>query len=117
VIAKPAERSRAAVRRALVMACALFVLTAPAWSSQGAPQVIDWTQRGPPLVAVDWQPPISLPPRFRNHCRYDPHRAGWYCANHCGPDYQFYYCSPASFGCCHPGYGYCDWQGHLRCAP
>jgi hypothetical protein len=70
-----------------------------------------------PFVAVDWQPPSSLPPRFRNHCRYDPVRGRPYCANHCGPDYQFYFCSPESFGCCHPGYGYCDWKGHLRCAP
>lgn len=70
-----------------------------------------------PLTMVDWQPPLSLPRRFRNHCHYDLNRGGWYCANHCGPDYQVYYCSPASFGCCHPGYGYCDWQGHLRCAP
>jgi hypothetical protein len=72
---------------------------------------------GVPPVAVDWQGPRSLPPRFRNHCRYDPVRGRWYCANHCGPDYQFYFCSPESFGCCHPGYGYCDWKGHLRCAP
>ena len=70
-----------------------------------------------PLVAVDWQPPWSLPPRFRNHCRYDPLRGRSYCANHCGPDYQFYFCSQESFGCCHAGYGYCDWKGHLRCAP
>jgi hypothetical protein len=72
---------------------------------------------GAPLAAVDWQPPWSLPPRFRNHCRYEPIRRRPYCANHCGPDYQFYVCSPESFGCCHPGYGYCDWKGHLRCAP
>jgi len=70
-----------------------------------------------PSVAVDWQPPVSLPPRSRNHCRYDRFRGRWYCANHCGPDYQFYFCSPGSFGCCRSGFGYCDWQGHLRCAP
>lgn len=70
-----------------------------------------------PFAAVDWQPPLSLPPGFRNHCRYDPVRGRAYCANHCGPGYQFYFCSPESFGCCHPGYGYCDWKGHLRCAP
>lgn len=70
-----------------------------------------------PFVAADWQGPRSLPPRFRNHCRYDPIHGRWYCANHCGPDYQFYFCSPESFGCCHPGYGYCDWKGRLRCAP
>jgi hypothetical protein len=56
-----------------------------------------------------------LPVRFQNHC-------GWkwghfYCANHCGSDYQFYYCHDASFGCCHVGYGYCDYHGLLRCRP
>lgn len=70
-----------------------------------------------PFAMMDWQPPWSLPPRFRNHCRYDPIRGRAYCANHCGPGYQFYFCSLESFGCCHPGYGYCDWKGHLRCAP
>jgi len=69
------------------------------------------------FATVDWQPPRSLPARFRNHCRYDPIHGRAYCANHCGPDYQFYFCSQESFGCCHPGYGYCDWKGHLRCAP
>ena len=70
-----------------------------------------------PLAMVDWQPPWSLPPRFRNHCRYDHIHGRAYCANRCGPGYQFYFCSPESFGCCHPGSGYCDWKGHLRCAP
>jgi hypothetical protein len=70
-----------------------------------------------PLIAADWQDPQALPPRFRNHCRYDPMRGRWYCSNHCGADYQFYFCSRASFGCCRLGRGYCDWRGHLRCAP
>ncbi len=56
-----------------------------------------------------------LPRAFQNHC-------GWkwghfYCANHCGADYQFYYCNRVSFGCCHVGYGYCDYHGLLRCRP
>jgi hypothetical protein len=69
-----------------------------------------------PLIAADWQPPQALPRTFRNHCHFDG--AGrFYCSNHCGLDYQFYFCTPASFGCCRPGFGYCDWKGHLRCAP
>ena len=71
---------------------------------------------GRPVVRVDWQDPVLLPPRFRNHCRSD----WWgrpYCENHCGRGYEFYFCSPGSFGCCHVGYGYCDWHGHLRCHP
>ena len=70
-----------------------------------------------PLVRVDWQDPSALPPRFRNHCGV----GGWfgrpYCADHCGPGYQLYYCTPASFGCCSVGFGYCDDRGHLRCRP
>jgi hypothetical protein len=69
------------------------------------------------LVRVDWQPPLSLPPRFRNHCTIDNFSGRPYCENHCGSEYQFFYCSDASFGCCHLGRGYCDWNGHLRCAP
>jgi hypothetical protein len=71
----------------------------------------------PPAIGVDWQDPQALPPQFRNHCRYDPGRGRWYCSNHCGIDFQFYFCSHASFGCCRRGHGYCDRRGHLRCAP
>jgi len=67
------------------------------------------------IVRVDWQYPWQLPPRFRNHCRYDLFTARPYCSDHCGADYQFYYCSEASFGCCHLGRGFCDPSGLLRC--
>ena len=102
---------------AAIMASALTLSSANAWPS--AAQAADYGSAPgrAPIVAVDWQGPLSLPPRFRNHCSYDVDHGRWYCSNHCGIDYQFYFCSPASFGCCHPGYGYCDWNGHLRCAP
>lgn len=70
-----------------------------------------------PLIQVDWQGPRSLPPRFRNHCAYDAVSGRPYCSDHCGFDYQFYSCSRHSFGCCRPGFGYCDWNGWLRCHP
>jgi len=70
-----------------------------------------------PLIQVDWQVPQSLPPRFRNHCAYDPFSGRPYCSDHCGSDYQFYFCSRQSFGCCRVGFGYCDWTGLLRCHP
>ncbi len=111
--------SRLTVRfaAAATVGFALAVLTAfAAWSAPSQPRGVSGSP-AKPLVEVDWQGPLSLPPGFRNHCRFDVHRHRWYCANHCGPGYQFYFCSPASFGCCHPGYGYCDWKGHLRCAP
>jgi len=70
-----------------------------------------------PLILSDWQEPLDLPPRFRNHCSFDISRGRYYCSDHCGYDYQFYYCSKRSFGCCHIGLGYCDWDGLLRCRP
>jgi hypothetical protein len=69
------------------------------------------------LISVDWQTPEQLPPKFRNHCTAENFTDRPYCSNHCGIDYQFFYCSQASFGCCHLGHGYCDWDGHLRCSP
>ena len=69
------------------------------------------------VVRVDWQEPVQLPPRFRNHCAVERFSGRPYCADHCGLDYQFYYCSPTAFGCCHLGHGYCAWNGVLRCTP
>jgi len=96
---------------------ALTVLACVAWASVGAAgQAIDRAAGGP-VIRVDWQGPLSLPPRFRNHCGYDVRTGRPFCSNHCGFDYQFYYCSRGSFGCCHLGFGYCDDRGLLRCAP
>jgi hypothetical protein len=72
---------------------------------------------GAALIQVDWQGPKSLPPRFRNHCATDTFSRRAYCSDHCGFEYQFYYCSRQSFGCCRIGFGYCDWTGLLRCHP
>jgi hypothetical protein len=69
------------------------------------------------IIQVDWQDPATLPPRFRNHCSIDSWSGRPYCADHCGLGFQFYYCTPESFGCCRVGFGYCDWHGHLRCHP
>jgi hypothetical protein len=52
-----------------------------------------------PIVRVDWQYPRQLPSRFRNHCAHEYFTARPDCSDHCGGDYQFFYCSPASFGC------------------
>jgi hypothetical protein len=56
-----------------------------------------------------------LPPKFRNHCGF--HNGRFYCAHHCGPTYEFFYCSRISYGCCHIGDGYCDYRGFLACRP
>jgi hypothetical protein len=66
---------------------------------------------------VDWQVPSFLPPRLRNHCSIENFTGRPYCSDHCGSDYQVYYCSEGSFGCCHLGHGYCDFNGLLRCHP
>jgi hypothetical protein len=77
----------------------------------------DGSSAAPGVVRVDWQDPALLPPRFRNHCTSSDWWGRPYCENHCGRGYEFYFCSPDSFGCCHVGYGYCDWHGNLRCHP
>ena len=70
-----------------------------------------------PLVYFDPGEPAFLPRRFRNHCGFDVTYGRYYCSDRCGSDYQFYYCSRWSFGCCHIGVGYCDVAGLLRCRP
>jgi hypothetical protein len=69
------------------------------------------------LQRVDWQTPDQLPRLLRNHCAYDVESGRPYCSDHCGYNYQVYACSRHSFGCCRPGFGYCDWNGLLRCHP
>jgi hypothetical protein len=62
-----------------------------------------------------WAAMPLLPRRYLNHCGdYGGH---FVCADHCGVDYQIYYCSKAATGCCHIGEGYCDHTGKLRCMP
>jgi hypothetical protein len=69
------------------------------------------------VLLVDWQYPPSLPPGFRNRCSVDFFSGRPYCSDHCGSDYQFFYCSEESSGCCHLGRGYCAVNGVLRCSP
>jgi hypothetical protein len=111
----PADLRLVALRVAGVSVLALALLMGLTRSSLLRAGELNYTPAEAPLVRVDWQDPASLPPHFRNHCGFI--RGRWVCSNHCGIDYQFYFCSPASFGCCHAGYGYCDWNGSLRCAP
>jgi len=110
-------RRFARFRAALPVLACVCAAGGVAWPSQARVERQDFSDVSGPAIAVDWQDPQALPRRFRNHCRYDPVRRRWYCSNHCGLDFQFYFCSQASFGCCRLGHGYCDWHGHLRCAP
>ena len=96
------------------MLALVFSLT---WASlcPAAPAIVPLAD--PSLIKVDWQEPQSLPPRLRNHCHGDFYSGRPYCSDHCGYDYQVYFCSRESFGCCRVGFGYCDWNGLLRCHP
>jgi hypothetical protein len=97
---------------ALVLA-ACFAVISSGIAAPVAPPV------APPalLQHVDWQTPEQLPRRLRNHCAYDVESGRPYCSDRCGFNYQVYACSLGSFGCCRPGFGYCDWRGVLRCHP
>ena len=77
----------------------------------------DYSPAARPFVYPQWQDVQSLPRRFRNHCSFDVTHAIYYCSDHCGLDYQVYYCSRRSFGCCHVAHGYCDENGLVRCRP
>jgi hypothetical protein len=63
--------------------------------------------------SYSWQALPLLPRRYQNHCGF--YRGNFVCADHCGPTYQIYYCSPIAAGCCHVGEGYCGGDGSLRC--
>jgi hypothetical protein len=96
---------------------AVTLLTCIAWAFVCSAGHADEMAAGAALIQVDWQEPQSLPRRFRNHCAYEIFSGRPYCSDHCGSEYQFYYCSRQSFGCCRVGFGYCDWSGLLRCHP
>jgi hypothetical protein len=93
----------------MVLTCVTLAVAGPALASDIAPASA--------LIRVDWQGPLQLPRQFRNHCRVENFTGRPYCSDHCGSDYQFYFCSEASFGCCHLGHGYCGFDGVLRCHP
>ena len=68
-----------------------------------------------PQYSWSWAAMPLLPRRLQNHCGdYNGH---FICADHCGVDYQVYYCPATASGCCHIGLGYCDGAGRLRCSP
>jgi len=62
-----------------------------------------------------WAAMPPLPRRYQNHCIV--HDGRFVCSDHCGVDFQIYYCSKTVTGCCHVGRGYCDGTGKLRCSP
>ena len=74
-------------------------------------------RHSPPIeqFTYSWVAMPLLPHRYQNQCgNHDGH---YTCADHCGVDYQLYYCSRTATGCCRLGHGYCDGTGKLRCSP
>lgn len=72
--------------------------------------------RPAPVVEQFSYTPFALPPLpvlHQNHC--GTVNGHFVCADHCGVDYQVYFCPATASGCCHVGYGYCDAGGQLRC--
>ena len=98
-------------------ALALSLLIGVGWISACPADAADGTLASGYYIHADWQEPAFLPPRFRNHCSIENFTGRPYCSDHCGSDYQVYYCSEGSFGCCRLGHGYCDFNGLLRCHP
>lgn len=101
----------------MMRAFALGLLICMAWAQTCAAAVPEFGPVNGPVALADWQYPQFLPPRLRNHCGSEYFTGRPYCADHCGGGYQIFYCSQASFGCCHLGRGYCDAGGVLRCSP
>ena len=98
-------------------AAATLALAVVVWASACFAGAATDLPRGGATLRVDWQVPEYLPPRFRNHCTYENFTGRPYCSDHCGINSQFYFCSEISYGCCHLGHGYCDFNGYLRCHP
>jgi hypothetical protein len=85
-------------------------------ADQGPPPPPNFTPvppEGIPQFTYSWQTLPLLPRRLQNHCGF--FRGQYVCADHCGPSYQVYFCSPVSIGCCHVGQGYCGGDGGVRC--
>jgi hypothetical protein len=101
----------------LYLVAALAFLGAIAVTAPCAAAPAASLQSDAPVVHADFQPPLTLPPRFRNHCAIDSASGRPYCSDHCGFEHEFYYCGEQSYGCCKIGDGYCDGRGLLRCHP
>jgi hypothetical protein len=102
------------VAAALVCMTSLGAVAADASPPPPAPFTpVPPPEGGIPQFTYSWQALPLLPRRFQNHCGF--FQGHYVCADHCGPTYQIYFCSPVSFGCCHVGHGYCGGEGGLRC--
>jgi hypothetical protein len=88
--------------KTLVWAAALLVVMAT--TGMAADRRVE-LQYSPAVPQYTWASRAAMPPL--------PVRL----QNHCGADYQVYFCPATASGCCHIGLGYCDSAGRLRCSP
>jgi hypothetical protein len=80
-----------------------------------SPAVERYYSSGIEQFSYSWAAMPLLPRRLQNHCGY--FNGHYVCADHCGTDYQVFYCGGLATGCCHVGRGYCEAGGALRCMP
>jgi hypothetical protein len=110
----PQVASKETTMRTLLCGVALLAVMTTAGTAADRrvePQLV------PAVAQFSYRPAAMplLPRQHWNHCGF--HDGHYVCADHCGADYQVYYCSSNATGCCHVGLGYCDAAGRLRCAP
>ena len=100
--------------KTLIWVAASFVAAAATCAASDKPAE---RQHSPAVeqFSYSWVAMPLLPRRLQNHCGY--YNGRFICADHCGADYQVYYCPTTASGCCHVGLGYCDGAGRLRCSP
>jgi len=111
-----AARSKAACCALALMLAGLAVPSASAADISSEPGT---ARRYSPArleqFTYNWVSMPLLPRTYQNHCGF--YHGHYVCADHCGIDYQVYFCARSDVGCCQVGHGYCDGGGRLRCSP
>jgi hypothetical protein len=114
-----ADGARESEMKTLIYGVAIAAVATAGLATAGAAADRRVEPQATPAVAQFSYSPVAMPPllprRHRNHCIF--YEGHYVCADHCGTDYQVYYCPNHATGCCHVGLGYCDAAGRLRCAP
>ncbi len=100
--------------KTLMGVAALLVATATAGTAADA-RVERQYSPAVEQFSYSWAAMPPLPRRLQDHCGY--YNGHFICADHCGANYQVYYCPATASGCCRIGLGYCDVGGRLRCSP
>lgn len=121
--ARPTFAAKRVTARSMAICCALALLlvclVVPGARAADISYQRDAARRYSPAATeqftYSWVSMPLLPRLYQNHCGF--YHGHFVCADHCGIDYQVYFCSRSDVGCCHVGHGYCDGGGKLRCSP